>query len=59
MIELHGPKKALPIQNLSKNESLNREQEWVSTGRFRVIAYQETVDGKTITVTMAYDGTLT
>lgn len=56
MVELTGKKQALPIQNLSKNASLYAEQEWVSSGKFKVEGVSQV--GSQVTVHMVQEGTL-
>lgn len=58
MVELVGPgKKALPIQNLPKDQRLFREKEWVSAGRFRIVEAKKSPNGAII-VRITQEGTL-
>lgn len=56
MVELSGDKKLLPIENLSKNEQLFGEHEWVGSGKFKVEAVSQV--GTDVTIHMVQEGTL-
>lgn len=44
LIEWHGDKNALPIQNTSDNPKFHREAEWVAAGKFRVVQSRRSGD---------------
>lgn len=45
VMEMVGPKKALPIQNLSQSQEFFSEKEFVSAGRFEVVSAKAGPDG--------------
>lgn len=49
MIELVGGNvKALPIQNLPKDQRLFREKEWVTAGRYRIVSVKRSPSGSVL-----------
>lgn len=41
IIELKGPKKAIPLENLAKSRTVASEEEWITAGKFKILAIKK------------------